>query len=158
MKNTKFTVLSHATRGIKGTLSRLTIAFALVAGTVFTAAFAEARITRIEITSTQSPTFEGKTFGSVGAYEKLRGKAYGEVDPADARNALIADIELAPRNASGQVEYSMDIYILKPVDLNRGNNKLFVEVNNRGNKLWDPFNLSSGGNDPTTAPKPARLF
>jgi hypothetical protein len=98
------------------------------------------------------------TFGSVGAYEKLRGRAYGEVDPADARNALIMDVELAPRNASGRVEYSMDIYILKPVDLNRGNNKLFVEVNNRGNKLWDPFNLSSGGNDPTTAVQAGEAF
>ena len=89
MTNTNFTALSHATGGIKGTLSRLTIAFALVAGTVFAATSAEARITRIEITSTQSPTFEGMTFGSVGAYEKLRGRAYGEVTPADARNALI---------------------------------------------------------------------
>ena len=43
-------------------------------------------ITKIEITSVESPTFEGTTFGAVGAYEKLRGKAYGEVDPADPRN------------------------------------------------------------------------
>jgi hypothetical protein len=42
--------------------------------------------------------------------------------------------------------------------LNRGNNKLFVEVNNRGNKLWDPFNLSSGGNDPTTAAHAGEAF
>ncbi len=112
---------------------------------------AEARITRIEITSIQSPTFEGTTFGSVGAYEKLRGRAHGEVDPADPRNALITDIELAPRNAGGKVEYSMDIYILKPVNLSNGNHKLFVEVNNRGNKLFGSFNNSSGGNNPTTA-------
>ena len=113
------------------TLSRLSIALALAAGTVLTAPVAEARITRIEITSTESPTFESTTFGTVGAYEKLRGKAYGEVDPADPRNALITDIELAPRNAGGMVEYSMDIYILKPIDLDKGNHKLFMEVNNR---------------------------
>jgi len=115
---------------------------------------AEARITKIEITSVVSPTFGGRTFGSngsIGTYDKLRGKAYGEVDPADPRNAIITDIELAPRNARGLVEYSMDIYILKPSDLGKGNHKLFMEVNNRGSKLFGPFNLSGGGNDPTTA-------
>ena len=40
-------------------------------------------ITHIEITRTESPTFEGHAFGSVGQYEKLVGRAYGEVDPND---------------------------------------------------------------------------
>ena len=121
--------------------------------------FAEARITRIEITTIESPTFRAvstdpnsaRTFGTAGAYEKLRGKAYGEVDPRDKQNRVITDIELAPRNARGNVEYSMDIYILKPVNLRDGNHKLFMEVNNRGGKLFGAFNGSSGGNDPTTA-------
>ncbi len=130
-------------------LARLSIAFALAAATAFTAPFAEARITKIMITSTESPTFGGTTFGTVGAYEKLRGKAFGEVDPADPRNALITDIELAPFTA-GNVTYSMDIYILKPVNLSQGNHKLFFEVNNRGNKLFGNFNGSGGGNNPTT--------
>ena len=124
---------------------------ALAAGVVLVAPSVEARITKIEITSVESPTFEGRTFGSVGAYEKLRGKAYGEVDPRDRRNRVITDVELAPRNARGNVEYSMDIYILKPVNLRDGNGKLFVEVNNRGNKLLGAFNGSGGGNNPTTA-------
>jgi hypothetical protein len=141
-----------------GTLLGLGIAVALAAGTVFTAPFAEARITKIEITSTESPTFEGRTFGTVGAYEKLRGKAYGEVDPADPRNARITDIELAPRNAEGKVEYSMDIYILKPVNLSQGNHKLFMEVNNRGGKLFGGFNGSGGGNNPTTAADAGEAF
>ena len=96
---------------------------------------AEAEIIRIEITSVESPTFDGRIFGSVGAYEKLRGKAYGEVNPADPHNAVITDIELAPRNANGKVEYSMDIFILKPVDLRRGNHTVFLDMNNRGNML-----------------------
>ena len=129
---------------------------AVAAAMVLAAQLAEARITRIEITSTESPTFKAadgtaRTFGSVGAYEKLRGKAYGEVDPHDRRNRVITDIELAPRNARGNVEYSMDVYILKPVNLRDGNDKLFVEVNNRGNKLLGAFNGSGGGNNPTTA-------
>jgi hypothetical protein len=124
---------------------------ALAASAVLAAPLAEARITRIEIKSTESPTFEGRTFGTVGAYEKLRGTAFGEVDPRDARNAVITDIELAPRNTRGMVEYSMDIYILKPLNLRDGNDKLFMEVNNRGGKLFGAFNGSGGGNNPTTA-------
>src|SRR5262245_14977879 len=81
-------------------------ALALAALLFCTASVAEAHIFKIEITSKESPAFEGKTFGDVGAYEKLRGKAYGEVDPADPRNALITDIQLAPRNSNGKVVYS----------------------------------------------------
>jgi len=130
-----------------------TLVVALVA-----ASFAQARITRIEITSTESPTFGGTTFGAAGAYEKLRGKAYGEVNPADPRNAVITDLELAPRNAAGMVEYSMDIFVLKPVNLANGNGKLFMEVNNRGGKLYGSFNLSGGGNNPTTAADAGEAF
>ncbi len=119
---------------------------------------AQARIVRIEITSRQSPTFEGNVFGSVGAYEKLRGKAYGELDPNSPQLAAITDIKLAPRNARGMIEYSMDMYILKPIDLNKGNHKLFLEVNNRGGKLFGGLNKSSGGNDPTTAAQAGEGF
>ncbi len=118
---------------------------------------AAAGITRIDITSSTA-AFEGKAFGSVGAYQKLQGKAYGELDPKDPRNAVIVDLALAPRNARGHVEYSMDIYMLKPVDLSKGNHKLFVEVNNRGGKLYGSLNQSSGGNDPTTAADAGQAF
>ena len=77
----------------------------LVVAIVFGVALpAQARITRIEITRVE-PTFEGTSFASVGKYEKLVGRAYGEVDPKDRRNAVIVDIQLAPRNAKGMVEY-----------------------------------------------------
>ena len=112
---------------------------------------AEARIIRIEITSVESPTFEGRTFGSVGPYEMLRGKAYGEVDPTDPHNAVITDIELAPRNANGKVEYSMDVFILKPMDLRRGNHTVFLDMNNRGNMLVLRLNDAPTTNNPTTA-------
>jgi hypothetical protein len=127
-----------------------TIATCVVAALAASASIAEARITRIEITSVESPTFEGREFGAVGAYEKLRGTAYGEVDPADPQNAVITDIELAPR-VGGKVQYSMDIYILRPINLAHGNGKVFMEVNNRGGKLFGAFNGSGGGNNPSTA-------
>lgn len=104
---------------------------AAVGFTAMMAAPAEAKITKIEVT--KETTFDGKSFGTVGPYEKLYGKAYGEVDPKDPKNAVIVDIANAPKNARGMVEYSTDIMILKPVDNSKGNHKLWFEVNNRGN-------------------------
>ena len=117
---------------------------------------AEARVTQIVITTVQSPTFGGTSFGTVGQYEKLVGKAYGELDPTDHRNSIIVDLENAPRNSKGMVEYSMDIYILRPIHPENGNGRVFYEVNNRGNKLalgWMNFfgNETHSSNDPTTA-------
>jgi hypothetical protein len=116
------------------------------------AAPAEAEIVRFVVTSVERPTFEGTSFGAVGQYEKLRGRAFGEVDPNDPRNAIITDIEFAPKNARGMVEYSMDVLILKPIDLSRGNGQLLYHMNNRGN-IGFLFSLNNGGlgNNPTTA-------
>ncbi|MDQ3011187.1 MAG: alpha/beta hydrolase domain-containing protein [Acidobacteriota bacterium] len=114
---------------------------------------AEARIARIEIIRVESPTFAGTSFGAVGQYEKLVGRAFGEVDPADPRNSGIVDLSLTPRNSRGMVEYSTDVYILRPIDRSKGNHRLFFEINNRGNNLSFSFfnDAASGGNDPTTA-------
>ena len=134
---------------------RLIVAFALAASASVPLP-AEAHITRIVIepARSESPTFEGRTFGAdgkVGPYEKLRGKAYGEVDPDDPRNALITDLRLAPRNARGNVEYSMDVFILKPIDLSRGNHKLFLDFNNRGDLRVAALNDAATSNNPTKA-------
>jgi hypothetical protein len=100
---------------------------------------AQARITNIVINTKISPAFNGQSFGSVGQYEQLVGTAYGEVDPNDARNAIIQDIALAPRNQSGKIEYSMDINILKPIDPTKGNHVLLYDVVNRGNMIIPNF-------------------
>src|SRR5260370_8899670 len=99
---------------------------------------AEARITRIEVTRIESPTFEGRSFGTVGPYEKLVGRAHGEIDPTDHRNAVIVDVGLAPRNARGLVEYDTDIYILRPVSRAKSNHRLWYEINTRGNLMAFP--------------------
>ena len=126
--------------------SRVTVACAAVLaasrGTFSGLPAAPAGITRLEIVSTQT-AFEGRSFGSVGTYQKLRGKAYGQLDPNDPRNAVIADLALAPRNARGRVEYSRDINLLTPTDPAKGNHKLYVEVNNRGAKLFGALNQAS---------------
>src|SRR5882724_713383 len=116
------------------------------------ASSAEAKITKLSITRIESPAFEGRTFGSVGAYEKLVGRATGEVDPNDPRNAVITDIALAPRNAHGMVEYETDVMILRPIDRSKSNHRLWYELTNRGRVLsFAQFNDADETNDPAKA-------
>jgi len=123
---------------------------AVAAGIVLAAPLAQARITKIEIDPalSQSPTFGGYAWPGVGQYEKIIGTVYGEVNPHDRQNRVIVDIELAPRNARGNVEYSFDFYILKPIDLKKGNSKVMYEPPNRGGKTWATMGRVPGGNDP----------
>src|SRR5262245_64246292 len=93
---------------------------------------AEARIIKLVIETRTSPAFGGASFGNVGQYEQLTGVAYGEVNPKDPLNAVITDIELAPRNSRGNVEYSMDFAITKPIEMKPGNGTLLYDVPNRG--------------------------
>ena len=111
------------------------------------------RITKLVVDKVESPTFEGRAFGEVGQYEKLTGRAFGVADPKDPVDATIVNIERAPRNAQGLVEYDVDFYILKPIDMTKGNKSLFYDVVNRGNKnLHTTFNVGAGGgNNPTKA-------
>src|SRR5512145_3293164 len=76
-----------------------------IAGALVCAVTAEARVMRIVIEQRQSPAYEGKSFGGAGQYEILVGKAYGELDPKDPHNTIINDLQFAPRNARGLVEY-----------------------------------------------------
>ena len=140
----------HAT----ATARRIHLALGLAA--VLAAPAAQARITEIRITTTESPTFGGFSWPGVGQYEKIVGKAFGEVNPHSRQNQDIVDIELAPRNARGNVEYSFDFYILKPVDLRRGARKMMYEPPNRGGKTWAALGrvtVDTGGNgdDPGSA-------
>jgi hypothetical protein len=148
MEANTLTRRTHVALGSKGRRLRLlSIAVALAAGTVLTVPLAEARITRIEITTTEKPTFGGFSWPGVGQYEKIVGKAFGEVDPTDPRNAVIVDIGLAPRNANLNVEYSFNFYILKPIDLAKGAHRVMYEPPNRGGKTWTALGRVSGGGD-----------
>ena len=104
----------------------------------------EARVTRIVIEQKQSPAYEGKAFGSVGQYEILSGKAYGELDPKDPHNTIITDLQFAPRNARGMVEYVATFSLVKPIDVNKSNGVLLYGVVNRGNRATIPAFGSSG--------------
>ena len=113
---------------------------------------AQARVTQVVITATESPTFGGKSFGAVGQYERISGQIVGEVDPADPLNAIIVDIGLAPKNPNGTVSYSTDFQILRPIDRTKGNKRLLYEITNRGRtNALETLNDSKTGNDPTTS-------
>jgi hypothetical protein len=107
-------------------------------------------ITRIVI-HRREPFADGYEFPITGAYEKLVGKVYGEVDPKHRLNRIIVNLDKAPRNHRGRVEYSSDFCILKPVDMARGNGKIFFDVPNRGSKRILSFlNDAPEANDPST--------
>jgi hypothetical protein len=142
----------------QGVLVRLGVACALTAaGAMIAAAPADARVMKIHITTKESPTFGGYSWPGVGQYEKIVGKAFGELDPNDPKNAVIVDLWLAPRNANGNVEYSFDFYILKPIDLAKGNHKMLYEPPNRGGKTIGALNRGVGGNDPGSVTDPTLL-
>ena len=118
-------------------------------------AAATSRVKRFEITRRELFA-EGMAFGDVGAYEKLVGVATLELDVGDAHNAAIVDKDRVARNAMGRIEYSTEVYILRPVDPARGNGKLLFEVNNRGNKriltyVNDSTSTPIALNEPRTA-------
>jgi hypothetical protein len=105
---------------------------------------ATARVTRVEVTARND----------VGRYETIAGRVYYALDPANAHNAAIVDLDKAPRNASGEVEFSADLFIIRPKEGRNGT--LFFEVSNRGGKgfvgldpkseadIRDPFLLERG--------------
>ena len=95
---------------------------------------ANAEVIRFDVLQS-GPAFEGRSFGNVGPYLKITGRAIIAVDPADPRNAGIADIDKAPRDERGFVEATADVVLLRPADPLRGNGTLLVDVPNRGTKL-----------------------
>ena len=89
----------------------------------------EAGITRLVIDSTQPA--QGPAFAAM-PYEVIQGRAFGELDPRDRRNAIITDLNLAPRNARGLVEYEATFTLWKPIDLAKASGLLMYGVSNRG--------------------------
>jgi hypothetical protein len=81
----------------------------------------------------REPYANGQPIGSIGAYEVWTGTVRFALDPADAANANIIDLKLAPKNAANKVEFSADFRMLVPVDRSKATGTLFYEVNNRGN-------------------------
>jgi hypothetical protein len=82
---------------------------------------AQARLTRLAVEQT-TPV--------------IRGHFTGELDPKDPHNAIITDIQFAPRNARGMVEYTATFALIIPAQTN---GVLYYSVPNRGNGAPQAF-------------------
>src|SRR5262245_18948003 len=105
-------------------------------------------VTVLEI-KTCIPFAQGAVFGEVGPYQLLEGTVHCAVDPNHPGNAGITDLKLAPRDAQGLVPYSADVRLLQPVAPQRGNQRLLLDIVNRGNPtVLTNFNSAVGRQDP----------
>lgn len=127
-------------------LARLTAAMVLAAPLA-----AAAYITDLTVDSVK-PFADGASFGDAGAYERVTGTARGELDPFDVRNRGIVNLDKAPRNSGGNVEYTVEFDMLRPV--RGGNRKMLFDVTNRGRKFvlhWLMEGAGPTANNPLTA-------
>ncbi len=109
--------------------ARIVLALMIVAAV----STAQARVVRVEIAS-RTDIENGKPYGPAGAYEKIIGRVFFAVDPSNPHNRQIADLDKAPRNTQGEVEFSADLYLLKPKEMSKGNGAVLFEVSNRGGR------------------------
>ncbi len=84
-----------------------------------------------------------------GAVERFSGDVHFTADPHAAVNRGIVDLDLAPVNARGLVEYSANFYVLAPKDPATRNGTVLVEISNRGGKaLLQTFDFAKGSRAP----------
>jgi hypothetical protein len=124
---------------------RILLGLAVLLVLAATAPSAQAQVKRIVIDNNEDFAAGSKTKGSGVGYTRINGKAYGEIDPKDRRNAIINDIELAPRNARGMVEYVATFSLSVPKDLSEASGVLIYLVPNRGGRPADPSDLVARG-------------
>ena len=121
----------------------LALLLTLMISTFAVAPRASAEITKL--TYERKAFEDGRVFGSVGAYEMISGRLFGEIDPGDPHNRVIVDIDKAPRNARGRVEYEAEFIVLRPADASKANGTLLHTVPNRGNvRFPGPFRFERG--------------
>src|SRR5512147_1718108 len=107
----------------------------VLASVALFAAFVQAAVTRVDVTETVD----------LAGYERIAGKVYFAVDPRLPANRAIADLDLAPRNAAGLVEFSADLIVLRPKDAAKSNGTAFLEIANRGTQpFFGSLNIGGG--------------
>jgi hypothetical protein len=108
---------------------------------------------RIELRIAERTAFaDGQAFGAHGPYERLRGWSHFAVDPKAPAQAGVTDLDKAPLNAGGLVEFAAEFVLLTPDDPERGNRRLFHDWGNRGNcRALQFFCDAPHSNDPRTA-------
>ena len=107
---------------------------------LFTAVLAHAAVTRVEVTQ--------RTDMAQVNYEQITAKVYFAVDPKLAANKIIVDLDRAPRNDKGLVEFSADLVVMQPKDTSKSNGTALLEISNRGGKgMVGMFDLAQGRDD-----------
>jgi len=125
------------------TLPSVVLALAVI---LSLSSLAGAEVVRLEVVSRDVVT-DWPTDSAAGPYEVITGIIHLEVAPDAPVNKRIVDLDLAPVNASGRVEFSTEFELHKPVDTNLSNRRLLYFVNNRGNRMGaGHFNYGTGGN------------
>lgn len=111
-----------------------------------------AGVVRFEIDS-REVVADGQSFGDAGPYQRITGRIHYAIDPKLPQNQTIVDLQYAPRNADGLVEFVSDLDMLAPKDLSKANGAVLYDVNNRGNKMAMSFLCYGSGNrnEPKTA-------
>src|ERR1035438_3056367 len=84
-----------------------------------------AAVTKVEIS-------ERSDLPVAAGVERIAGKVHFALDPQNPANKIIVDLDRAPRNAQGLVEFSADLRILRPKDPAKRNGTMIMEVVNRG--------------------------
>lgn len=96
--------------------------FIVCAGLLLLAQLATAEVVRVEVARRDD----------FGSHERIIGRVHFEVDPALPANRGIVDIDAAPRNARGRVEFSSDVLFFRPKAAEQARGTVFLEVVNRG--------------------------
>jgi hypothetical protein len=144
-----FWAMSRSSNSCRLHVRRLLVCAFLAAQLVVSIA-SQARVDRVEVLS-RTDVLDGKAFGEAGAYEKVSGKVHFAVKPEAAPNKLIVDLDKAPRNAAGEVEFAADFYILRPKEAARSSGSVLLEIPNRGGKgLLAIIQGGKGSRDPAT--------
>jgi hypothetical protein len=131
--------MTRLSRSVTRALRRSIIALALFLGV---ARPAQARVVRL-IVDSRTPIANGLPFGAAGAYDRLTGRIFYAFDPANPHDRAIVDLDLAPRNARGEVEAWGEFVMLVARDPAKRNGVTLVDVANRGGVTVGVFHLGA---------------
>ena len=107
-------------------------------------------VVRVEVKQ-ESPAFDGRTFGAVGAYERIDAIVHFRVDPQHVLNAGIVNLRHAPRERDGRVAFDADVVIYRPASLAKSSGTLIYEPVNRGTSLMLSTFNKAATRDPRSA-------
>ena len=105
--------------------------------TLLASPYAFAAVDHVEAID-RKPYEGGRVFPGTGAYEVIRGRAWFKLDPDNKANLRIVDLRLAPRDASGLVEFSTDFVLVRPV--RAVESTWLYDIANRGGGVTEGLN------------------